>query len=339
MLKNNQPTARFCCLWLNSNTVFASFSKISPVFYICISLLIAPYSVMAAAPDDDMDGVLNNKDACPLDPAETVDTDNDTICNNADPDDDNDSMPDSFEISYGLNPLDASDASIDTDGDTYDNLSEFRAGTDPQDVNVNPGTVEHLYYKILANDGEIEDRFGLRVSLSDDTALIGARHDDDNGIDSGSAYVYVRDASGQWIQQAKLIASDGAAGDLFGFSLSLSGDTALVGAYQDDDNGVDSGSTYVYVRDASGNWSQQAKLLASDGAAGDFFFGVSVSLSGDTAQLERLTMTIMGPIQVQPMCMYATPVATGRSKQNFLPVMVRLEIHLGVVSFYQESPL
>ena len=76
--------------------------------------------------------------------------------------------------------------------------------------------------------------------------------DDDNGSDSGSAYVF--DFVGTaWSQTAKLTASDGAASDEFGFSVSLSGDRALVGAAPgagrglgDDDNGSDSGSAYVF---------------------------------------------------------------------------------------------
>ncbi|MDC3961738.1 hypothetical protein KEG38_48415 [Polyangium jinanense] len=134
--------------------------------------------------------------------------------------------------------------------------------------------------KLLANDGATGDSFGYSVSLSGDTALVGAFSDDDKGMNSGAAYVFVR-SSGVWTQQAKLVPSDGAAGDYFGHSVSLSGDTALVGADSDDDKGENSGSAYVFVR-SSGVWTQQAKLLAMDGAAGDLF-GHSVSLSGDTA--------------------------------------------------------
>jgi hypothetical protein len=134
--------------------------------------------------------------------------------------------------------------------------------------------------KLLASDGAAGDQFGVSVSLSGDTALIGVYVDDDNGDSSGSAYVFIRTGT-TWTQQAKLLASDGAAMDLFGLSVSLSGDTAFVGAQQDDDNGANSGSAYVFTRTGT-TWTQQAKLLASDGAAGDNF-GCSVSLSGDTA--------------------------------------------------------
>ena len=84
-----------------------------------------------------------------------------------------------------------------------------------------------------------------------------------------------------WSEEAKLTASDGAANDWFGGSVSVSGDTAVVVAPWDDDNGTGSGSAYVFVRSGS-SWIEQDKLIASDGAAGDHF-GSSVSVSGDTA--------------------------------------------------------
>ena len=84
------------------------------------------------------------------------------------------------------------------------------------------------------------------------------------------------------IEAAKVLAVDGAAGDQFGYSVALSGDTAVIGARFDSDdvNGLESGSAYVFVRTGT-NWSQQAKLLAADGAALDRF-GTGVSISGGT---------------------------------------------------------
>ncbi len=146
------------------------------------------------------------------------------------------------------------------------------------------GTTWSQQAKLTAADGASRDWFGVRVAISGDTAVITADADDDdvNGVDSGSAYVFTRSGT-TWSQQAKLTAADGAAVDLFGYSVALSGDTALFGARFDDDdvNGVDSGSVYVFIRSGT-TWSQQAKLTAADGAAGDEF-GYSVALFGDTA--------------------------------------------------------
>jgi len=134
--------------------------------------------------------------------------------------------------------------------------------------------------KLTASDGNAFDRFGNSVSISGDYAIVGANQDDVNGTDSGSAYIFKRDST-TWSQQAKLTASDGAASDWFGWSVSISGDYAIVGAFWDDDKGTDSGSAYIFKRDGT-TWSQQDKLTASDGAVGDRF-GWSVSISGDYA--------------------------------------------------------
>jgi len=147
------------------------------------------------------------------------------------------------------------------------------------------GTTWTLQQKLNASDGAADDSFGVSVSLAGNTALIGAFWDDDNGADSGSAYVFTRTGT-IWTQQQKLLPSDGGVGDWFGWVASLDGDTALIGAPQNDDNGVDSGSAYVFTRTGT-TWTQQAKLLALDGAAGDWF-GTCVSLDGDTALISAV---------------------------------------------------
>ena len=138
--------------------------------------------------------------------------------------------------------------------------------------------------KLTASDGAPSDIFGYSLALSGDTALIGAPVDDDNGIGSGSAYVFTR-SGGVWTEQSKLTASDGAAQDTFAYSLALDGDTALIGAWGDDQNDpASSGSAYVFIRSA-GVWIEQAKLTASDrlDGASSSMFGRSVALDGDTA--------------------------------------------------------
>ena len=90
---------------------------------------------------------------------------------------------------------------------------------------------------------------------------------------------------GEWAQAAKLVAADGAAGDQFGVSVSVSGSTVVVGALLDargdDDAGASTGSAYVFEKSDNGTWAQAAKLVAADGAAEDNF-GCSVSVSGST---------------------------------------------------------
>ncbi|MHC4675134.1 MAG: hypothetical protein ACYTBZ_21830, partial [Planctomycetota bacterium] len=133
--------------------------------------------------------------------------------------------------------------------------------------------------KLLASDGSNGDEFGHVIAASADVVVIGAHKDDDNGYDSGSAYVFRYDGA-NWAQEAKLLASDGAADDWFGYSVVISDDVIVVGAYADDDMGSYSGSAYVYRFDGS-LWVEEAKLIASDGAYSDRF-GYSVGISGDT---------------------------------------------------------
>ncbi len=142
------------------------------------------------------------------------------------------------------------------------------------------GSVWTEQQKLVASDGAADDRFGYAASVSADTVVIGARYDADNGLYAGSAYVFFRSGS-VWSQQQKLLAPDGVGGDYFGSAVSVSADTVVVGAFQDDDNGSDSGSAHVFFRSGS-VWSHQQKLLASDGAMADRF-GFSVTVSGDTA--------------------------------------------------------
>jgi len=135
--------------------------------------------------------------------------------------------------------------------------------------------------KLIASDGETDDSFGCAVALFDDIALVGARNDDDNGFLSGSAYIFRYDSSsGAWQEEAKLLASDGGSGDRFGGTVSLVGDTALIGApchfYY-------FGSAYVFRYDSSsGAWQEEAELRASDPDQNDYF-GTSVALSESRA--------------------------------------------------------
>ena len=133
--------------------------------------------------------------------------------------------------------------------------------------------------KLTASDGAANDQFGFDVAIAGDTIVVGSWRDDDNGADSGSAYVFTRTET-TWTEQAKLTASNGIAGGLFGISVAIAGDTIVVGADGDGDNGSDFGSASVFTRTGT-IWTQQAKLIASDGAELDGF-GFSVAIAGDT---------------------------------------------------------
>ncbi len=136
--------------------------------------------------------------------------------------------------------------------------------------------------QLVALDGTAEDAFGRSVALDGDTAVIGAPAASPGGVAfQGAAYAFKR-TLGIWSQQAKLLAGDGASGDLFGLSVALSGDTALIGSPLDDIGpDADRGSAYVFGRSGS-TWSQLSKFTSSDGRAGDNF-GSSVSLNGTSA--------------------------------------------------------
>ncbi len=167
---------------------------------------------------------------------------------------------------------------------------------------------QQVYLK--ASNTGAEDRFGSGVAISGDTVLISARNEDsaatgvdgnqaDNtATDSGAAYIFVRNA-GVWTQQAYLKASNTGANDWFGWRVALSGDTAVVTAYQEASNatGVNApvtggsgtqadnsiagaGAVYVFVRNGT-NWTQQAYLKASNATSNDLF-GWSAAISGDT---------------------------------------------------------
>ena len=130
--------------------------------------------------------------------------------------------------------------------------------------------------RITALDGMPGDRFGSAVSISNTHAIVGAWSSDEA---RGAAYVFIKSGSA-WIQQAKLTASDGLPDDQFGQSVSIDGEFALAGAWQNDnERGESAGAAYVY-RLSGNEWVQYVKLLAPDGEQGDRF-GSAVSISGD----------------------------------------------------------
>ena len=166
------------------------------------------------------------------------------------------------------------------------------------------GGLAHLEY-VKASNTDADDRFGHALAFSGDTFAVAAAGEDsatavvngdgldNNALGAGAVYVIRHDVAGSWGQEAYLKASNAAAGQEFGHSIALDGDTLVVGAYHEDsaatgingdqaDTGaIDAGAVYVFVRDNTGTWSQQAYIKASNTDAFDNF-GVAVALSGDT---------------------------------------------------------
>ena len=176
--------------------------------------------------------------------------------------------------------------SVSVDGDTAvigayrDN---YDAGSDFGSVYVftRSGGTWTQQAKLNATDGATNDFFGISVAVDGDTVVIGTPNDDAVGLDSGSAYVFTRSGT-TWTQQAKLNATDGAAGDLFGYSVAIDGDTAVIGAHGDDYLPTSySGSAYVFTRNGT-TWTQQAKINANDVAANNDYFGYSVAVDDNT---------------------------------------------------------
>ena len=143
--------------------------------------------------------------------------------------------------------------------------------------------------ELTASDGVAGDEFGISVSLSGNTAVVGAQDATIGGnSQQGAAYIFIEPAGG-WTTTAnftaKLTASDGLAGDNFGSATAISGNTVVIGACSQSgvcNNGP--GKAYVFVKPPSG-WVTttkfKAELTASDGVATDGFGG-TLGISGNT---------------------------------------------------------
>jgi len=134
--------------------------------------------------------------------------------------------------------------------------------------------------KLTPSDGAAGDKFGHSVAIYGDIAVVGSPYDDDGGADTGSVYVFARSDS-TWSLLQKLTASDAASKRFFGKSVSISGDTLLVGASGGGSENTEAGSVYVFTS-AGGLWTQRQILTPSDAAPG-CLFGDSVSIAGNTA--------------------------------------------------------
>jgi len=231
-----------------------------------------------------------------------------------------DLRPDVMADRHGVRFLDDTNASVltytglhvfDADGTTLEAGFELRSGrivlwVEESDARY-PLTVDPIAQQayLKASNPDTDDRFGGSVSVSGDTVVVGAANeqssavgvngnDADNSADNaGAVYVFVRSGS-TWSQEAYLKASNAEAADEFGYSVSLSGDTLVVGAWSEGSgatgvNGSElnnptiafrSGAAYVFVRSGT-SWSQEAYLKASNTGLEDHF-GFSVAIDGDT---------------------------------------------------------
>lgn len=146
----------------------------------------------------------------------------------------------------------------------------------------------HLDTEFRGEDTVEGDQFGGVLASHGSTIVVGVPNDSDVGVESGAAYAFVRRGSG-WEEVEKVVADAAQANDQFGFSVSLSGETLVVGAHFDSDRGVDAGSAYVFERGVTNArpWVQQTRLLAA-GTQGFDRFGQAVTQSGDNLVIGAL---------------------------------------------------
>ncbi len=134
--------------------------------------------------------------------------------------------------------------------------------------------------KLIDTGGIAQDSFGSKVALSGDTAMVAAQLASGAISKQGAVFVFVRSGT-TWVPTQKLVASDGASFDYFGTSVAISGDTAVISSqYADVGANENQGAAYIFVK-SGGLWTQQAKVVASDGSPFDWF-GIDADISGDT---------------------------------------------------------
>lgn len=184
-----------------------------------------------------------------------------------------------------LHPSDSSEEerfgfSVSLTGDTAIVGAPARFGPESAYVFRLDGSAWMESQKLTASDPKDRASFGYSVSISGEHAIVGVPFDDDMGAESGAAYAFRFNGS-TWVEVQKLISSDAAEHDWFGGSVSVSGETVLVGAVHPYEDGRHTGAVYVFRFDGS-SWAEEQKLTASDATYGESF-GESVSVSGDMA--------------------------------------------------------
>jgi hypothetical protein len=163
--------------------------------------------------------------------------------------------------------------------------------------------------KLLAPDGAENDRFGRSVDIDFNVATVGAVLDDDNGEQSGSVYIFKNGSNG-WELQSKITPKDGAADDFFGYSLSFRPPYLLVGAHNDDDLGLNSGSAYLFQLQGH-DWIEIEKIHSLNGLEGDNF--------GESVVINESFISIGAPFA------YKADIRTGNTMIFNSPIVASLE--------------
>lgn len=189
--------------------------------------------------------------------------------------------------------LTASDpGSSDRFGDVVDVSGNYAiVGSALDDDNGKDSGSAYVYYwtgfswkqiaKLSASDGVEGDKFGTSVAISGNTIVVGAPTKDSRyGQNAGAIYVFTKNNNDKWEQTQELISKKLSANDNFGYSVDVAGNYIVAGAYLDDDKSPDAGAIYVFSKSLT-SWTEQTKLLSSDGSWGDNF-GFSVAISGTT---------------------------------------------------------
>ena len=138
---------------------------------------------------------------------------------------------------------------------------------------------------LKASNAGGSDLFGNSVAINEGYAIVGAKEEDTTADDNkGAAYIFERATDGSWNQVPTILkASNADDNDQFGYSVSISGSYAIVGAPYEDTSGTNSGSAYVFKRDTNGSWNQVPTILKASNAGETDQFGYSVSISGNYA--------------------------------------------------------
>jgi roadblock/LC7 domain-containing protein len=146
------------------------------------------------------------------------------------------------------------------------------------------GNIWSNQQKVIASNQAAFDHYGFSVSISGNAAIVGAYYAPFNGISqAGTAYIYTLSGN-NWVEQQNIGASYSTQRKFFGWTVGISGDNAIVGAYNDfhDAQGKDfkgyAGAAYIFERNGN-KWKEQ-KIVASDRFYDDYF-GYSVAINGD----------------------------------------------------------